>query len=75
MKLCKDCKHFTSPLMCVSPTNPASPIDGKPKPYFAVVCRTANSSLGNDCGPEAKHFEAKEPSTKTRRWWSFWNRL
>jgi len=74
MKLCKDCKHLTRISMCVSPSNPVSPVDGKPQPYFATLCRTERSSLGNGCGPEAKHFEAKGPSTKTVRWWDFWRR-
>ena len=76
MKLCKDCKHMRpGGPFCVAPENGISPVDGKPKTLFAYAQRLdGRSGLAGDlrCGPEAKHFQQKQPERQKRAWWKFW---
>lgn len=67
MKLCKDCKHYSSAMLCLNPKNGMDPIDGNGKPILASVNRSETQFYGdNQCGLEAKNFEQKiEPVS----WW------
>lgn len=71
MKLCKDCKHFNEgyyALLCVSPENGLSPINGRPNPRFALT----NRSDKNHCSSEGKFFEQKPLVVKP--WWKIWGK-
>ena len=75
MKLCKDCAHLQPDgLFCESPENGLNLVDGKPRRLFACLQRLDDSLAFHSaprCGPEAKHFQQKQPQ-QNRVWWKFW---
>lgn len=78
MKLCKDCEYLYLDSYCHAPQNGISPVDGRPKPTFAIVSRQPKSAPLSTatledfgCGPAATFFKQKvEP--KQRPWYKFW---
>jgi hypothetical protein len=61
IKLCKDCRHMTPEQKCGRPD--AVKIDyvnGNHKMFECQVERAFSTATG--CGPDAKHFEASEPT-------------
>ena len=76
--LCSDCKHIRNNMLCVSPSNGVSLVDGKPEARLAALNRQFKNKPGMTqqdasvetlgCGQDAIFFEPKDPPKKVP-WW------